>query len=57
MCCVCEDSTLGLANVYWFPYQWDQAVRRALFEAKATGKKHRVYKQTFASGKWGWKVK
>lgn len=58
MCCVCEESTLGLRNTYWQPDQWNRAVQRAVAEGRSTGQKHQVYSQVFAGGRsWGWKVR
>jgi len=58
MCCACEESTLGLRSTYWFPHQWERAVKRAIHEGKETGVKHKVYMATFSGGNMaGWKVK
>ncbi len=60
MCCICDPSTLGLQNTYWFPHQWADAVKRARYEGEHTGVKHRVCAQRMRGGgsvpAFGWKV-
>lgn len=57
MCCICEESTLGLQNIYWYPNQWRYAIRRAVEEGKTSGIKHKVSKISLGNDSWGWEVK